>query len=104
MREIDEILRRRPSLGTLVGEANELRARLAAEPSPGTAGAFTPTAAELRLLPMLPTHLSAAEIAVGMYLSPHTIKAQVKSIYRKLGVSNRSQAVAQACALGLLEG
>src|SRR5690349_13985710 len=104
MREIDEILRRRPDLGTLVDEARELRARLAAERAPGTAGASTLTAAELRLLPMLSTHLQMHEIAAEMYLSPHTIRAQGKSVYRKLGAASRSQAVARARELGLLEG
>jgi DNA-binding CsgD family transcriptional regulator len=62
------------------------------------------TAAELRLLPMLSTHLTVAEIAAEMYLSRHTIKAQGRSIYRKLDASSRSQAVARARELGLLEG
>jgi LuxR family maltose regulon positive regulatory protein len=39
-----------------------------------------------------------------LFLSPHTIKAQARSIYRKLGASTRSQAVAQARGLGLLDG
>jgi LuxR family maltose regulon positive regulatory protein len=38
-----------------------------------------------------------------LFLSRHTIKSQANSIYRKLGASNRSQAVAQARSLGLLE-
>jgi LuxR family transcriptional regulator, maltose regulon positive regulatory protein len=103
MREINEILERRPDLGTLVGEAQALRTRLAAERGPSTAGASALTAAELRLLPMLSTHLQLQEIAAEMYLSPHTIRAQSKSIYRKLGAGSRSQAVAQARELGLLE-
>jgi LuxR family maltose regulon positive regulatory protein len=103
MREIDEILRRRPDLGTLAVEAGELRTRLAAERAPGTAGASTLTAAELRLLPMLSTHLQMREIAAELYLSPHTVRAQGKSIYRKLGAASRSQAVARARELGFLE-
>ena len=103
MREIDEILRRRPHLGVLVEQAEELRTRLAAEgSSPVTASSLT--AAELRLLPMLSTHLSAPEIAAEMYLSLHTIKTQARSIYRKLDANSRSQAVARARELGLLEG
>jgi LuxR family maltose regulon positive regulatory protein len=38
-----------------------------------------------------------------MFLSPNTIKSQAYSMYRKLGVSSRSQAVAHAGKLGLLE-
>jgi LuxR family transcriptional regulator, maltose regulon positive regulatory protein len=62
------------------------------------------TAAELRLLPLLPTHLSFPEIAGELFLSRHTIKTEANSIYRKLGASTRSQAVARSRELGLLEG
>jgi LuxR family transcriptional regulator, maltose regulon positive regulatory protein len=104
MREVDEILKRRPDLGTLVGEAAALRARLSAEPAPSAPGASSLTAAELRVLPMLATHLSFPEIGAEMSLSPHTIKSQAMSIYRKLGASSRHQAVTRSRELGLLEG
>jgi LuxR family maltose regulon positive regulatory protein len=39
-----------------------------------------------------------------LFLSPHTIKSQMKSIYRKLGSSTRAQTVTRARELGLLEG
>ncbi|HEY6275270.1 MAG TPA: LuxR C-terminal-related transcriptional regulator, partial [Streptosporangiaceae bacterium] len=104
MREIDEILRRRPSLGTLLDEAEALRTQLAKERGPRILGASALTAAELRLLPVLSTHLSAAEIAGDFFLSPPTIRSQMKSIYRKLGVSTRNEAVTQARVVGLLEG
>ena len=67
-------------------------------------GASALTAAELRLLPLLSTHLSFPEIAAELFLSPHTIKSQMKSIYRKLDASSRNQAVTRARELGLLEG
>jgi len=104
MREIDEILKRRPDLGTLVGEADALRGRLATERGRSVPGASAVTAAELRLLPLLSTHLSAPEIAAELFLSLHTIKAQMRSIYRKLEVTSRNQAVTRARELGLLEG
>jgi len=104
MREADEILRRRPLLGILVGEAQDLRDRLATERRSASLTASSLTAAELRLLPMLSTHLPVHEIAAEMYLSPHTVRAQGKSIYRKLGVAGRVQAIARARELGLLEG
>jgi LuxR family transcriptional regulator, maltose regulon positive regulatory protein len=104
MREIDEVLRQRPGLGTLVGEAEALHAQLARQRSSVAAGPSALTVAELRLLPLLSTHLQMQEIAAEMYLSPHTVRAQGKSIYRKLGAANRSQAVARARELGLLEG
>ena len=62
------------------------------------------TTAELRLLPLLSTHLSFPEIAGEKFLSPNTIKSQAMSICRKLSVSSRSQAVARARELGLLDG
>jgi LuxR family maltose regulon positive regulatory protein len=104
MREIDEVLRRRPALGNLVGEARALRARLASERGSTIPGASALTAAELRVLPMLATHLSFPEIGAEMFLSPHTVKSQAMSIYRKLEASSRSQAVARSRELGLLEG
>jgi len=104
MGEIDEILRRRPDLGTLVAEVKALRARLGREHGPGVPGASALTAAELRLLPMLATHLSVSDIAADLFLSPHTIKSQMKSIYRKLDSTSRTQTITRARELGLLEG
>ena len=78
-------------------------ARLAAERAPSTGGASSLTAAELRVLPMLATHLSFPEIAAQMFVSPHTVKSQAMSLYRKLGASSRSQAVARSRELGLLD-
>ena len=103
MLEIDEIFNRRPDLGTLAGEARALRALLSAERGPSAAGASSLTAAELRVLPMLATHLSFPEIGTEMFLSPHTVKSQAMSIYRKLGASSRHEAVTRAQELGLLE-
>ncbi len=104
MREVDELLRRRPGLGTLAGEAKVLRARLAKDAGASASGASALTAAELRLLPLLSTHLSFPEIAGELFLSGNTIKSQAISIYRKLGAVSRSQAVTRSRELGLLEG
>jgi LuxR family transcriptional regulator, maltose regulon positive regulatory protein len=104
MREIDDLLRRRPGLGTLVEEAEALRTQLSKERGSSVPGASALTAAELRLLPLLSTHLSFPEIAEEMFLSRSTIKSEALSIYRKLGASSRSQAVTRSRELGLLEG
>ena len=61
------------------------------------------TPAELRLLPYLPTHLSFREIGERLHVSPNTVKTQAISIYRKLTVSSRADAVAIAQDIGLLE-
>ena len=104
MREIDELLKRRPDLGTLVGQAQVLRTQLSAEHGPRVPRASSLTGAELRVLPMLATHLSFPEIGADLFLSPNTVKSQAISIYRKLGASSRSQAVARSRELGLLGG
>jgi LuxR family transcriptional regulator, maltose regulon positive regulatory protein len=104
MQEIDEVVRRRPGLGTLADEAHALRTRLATQRAQGGSAASALTAAELRLLPMLSTHLSLPEIASELFLSPNTVKSQAVSIYRKLGVASRSQAVARSRELTLLQG
>jgi LuxR family transcriptional regulator, maltose regulon positive regulatory protein len=101
--EAVEVFRRRPSLGVFVQQAEDLRAELAQVNSKSAPGASALTAAELRLLPILGTHLSLPEIAAEMFLSRNTIRSQAYSVYRKLGVSSRSQAVAVAGKLGLLE-
>jgi LuxR family maltose regulon positive regulatory protein len=59
------------------------------------------TAAELRLIHFLPTHLSLQEIADRLYLSRPTVKTHVASIYSKLDVEGRSQAVEIIDQLGL---
>src|SRR5262249_7514532 len=102
--EGDRRAARPPGLGTLVGEADDLRDRLAAVRGSHVLGASALTGAELRLLPMLCTHLSLPEIGGELFLSPNTIKSQAYSLYRKLEVTTRSQAVTRARELGLVEG
>jgi LuxR family maltose regulon positive regulatory protein len=104
MREVDELIGRRPGLGTLVGQAQALRAQLASQPGTGTPGASALTDAELRLLPLLTTHLTFPEVGQALFISHHTVKTEAQAIYRKLGASTRSQAVNRARQLGLLEG
>jgi len=100
LREIDDILRQRPALGALIDEVKEFRRVLATTTEVGGRSPLTP--AELRLLPYLQTHLTADRIAERLFVSNWTVKTQVKSIYRKLGVSSRNAAVQKATAVGLL--
>ena len=72
--------------------------------SPSALGASALTTAELRVLPMLSTHLSFREMGEEMFLSPNTVKSEAISLYRKLGASTRNQAVTRARELGLLDG
>ncbi len=96
------IVRRRPGLGrleveleTLRGEVESLATRV------GRPAGLT--AAELRLLPLLTTHLSFREIAEQLYVSRNTVKTQAISVYRKLHASSRSEAIARARDLGLVD-
>jgi LuxR family transcriptional regulator, maltose regulon positive regulatory protein len=101
LREVDELLQRRPDLGILRRQTEELRARLDALRVEAV-GASSLTAAELRLLRLLGTHHSFRAIGEQLYLSRHTVKSHAMSIYRKLGVSSRSEAIQRARDLGLL--
>jgi LuxR family maltose regulon positive regulatory protein len=101
--EVDEILTHRPDLGTLTTQAVELRTHVGSVRTGRSPGPTTLTAAELRLLTFLPTHLSFREIGARLFVSPNTVKTQAISIYRKLGVSARSDAVQAARDLRLLE-
>ena len=100
--QVQDIVGQRPDLGILPALADRLHAGLATIKARAI-GPSALTAAELRLLPLLSTHLSFPEIATELFLSPHTVKSQMKSIYRKLGATTRTQAVTRSRELGLLD-
>jgi LuxR family transcriptional regulator, maltose regulon positive regulatory protein len=101
LREADDLLRRGTDFGNLTEEAGKLRSQLETLRVEAP-GASTLTAAELRLLPFLATHLSFREIGERLFLSVHTVRSQGGSIYRKLEVTSRNTAVERARDLGLL--
>ena len=101
LNEIDAVLRHCPDLGTLGAQSAELRTRLGA-PGHDVPGASALTGAELRVLPLLATHLSYREIGERRFLSRHTVKSHTMAIYRKLDVNSRSEAVERAREIGLL--
>ena len=104
LREIDDVLRRRPRLGVLVDEVAEFRRVAASTSATALPGVAPLTAAELRLLPYLQTHLTIAQIAERLQVTRNTVGTQVTAIYRKLGASSRGDAVLQATLHGLLGG
>jgi LuxR family maltose regulon positive regulatory protein len=57
---------------------------------------------ELSILRALAGHLSQREIGRELYLSINTVKGYTKSLYRKLGVASRSEAVERARALSII--
>ena len=57
---------------------------------------------EMAVLALLPSLLSAREIASEFTVSVNTVKSHIRSIYAKLGVSTRREAVQQAQDRGLV--
>jgi LuxR family transcriptional regulator, maltose regulon positive regulatory protein len=101
--ETDRVLQLRPHMGALIQDMEEVREHVAATSGPGGAWAMSLTGAELRLLPYLATHLMFPEIASRLFISRNTVKSEAVAIYRKFGVSSRSEAIERAVEVGLLE-
>ncbi|MFD4421688.1 LuxR C-terminal-related transcriptional regulator [Agromyces sp. NPDC058484] len=75
-----------------------------AQPRDANAGLPEPlTERELEILAYLPGHSTTAELAKLCFVSVNTLKTHVMHIYRKLGVTGRSEAIARARELGLLD-
>ena len=106
-RDAREVLRPCPDPGVL----RELLARterlLQLAPGRRAAGPVLPgdldlSERELGVLRLLASELSQREIGSQLYISLNTVKGHVRSIFRKLGVATRAEAVARARELGLL--
>ncbi|HEY5169963.1 MAG TPA: LuxR C-terminal-related transcriptional regulator, partial [Thermoleophilia bacterium] len=91
------VLARYPDVGMLRGRTKRLREALEerrmADPL---------TTAERRILDLLPTQLTAGQMATRLFLTENTVKSHLSHIYRKLGVTTRTDAVETAHRLGLL--
>jgi LuxR family transcriptional regulator, maltose regulon positive regulatory protein len=96
-RRAESVLARDPDAGVLGGRAKRLREALEerrmADPL---------SAAERRVLDLLPTQLTASQMAARLFLTRNTVKSHMSHIYRKLGVTSRTDAVETARKLGLL--
>ena len=101
LRQAQDIFHQRPGLGDLPRQAAELQARVRSDPV-ATHGASSLTTAELRLLPLLPTHLTLGEIGERLHVTRNTVKTQAIAIYRKFGVTSRREAISRMHELGLL--
>src|SRR4051794_3823200 len=108
-----------PEARRLLARAARLQARVADDRALGRwihegwarADAFAETAtgdgpmltnAELRVLRLLPSHMSFREIGERLHVSTNTVKTQALAVYRKLDVSCRSDAVARGRSAGLI--
>ena len=97
--EILSVLRTCPTLDSRPTSELKLQALFGSKGDPWAA---TLSRAELRVLPLLASHLTFAEMAEKLFVSRNTVKSQAISIYRKLGVSTRNEAVMRAAELGLM--
>jgi LuxR family transcriptional regulator, maltose regulon positive regulatory protein len=91
------VLKLYPDAGVLVPRAERLRLALQ-ERRFGQAV----TAAEQRVLDLLPTELSVSDIGARLFISRNTMRSHMRSLYAKLRVHSRTEAVARARELGLL--
>ncbi|WNB84538.1 LuxR C-terminal-related transcriptional regulator [Cellulomonas sp. ATA003] len=73
-------------------------------PTPALAPVPAPvllTDRERVVLSRLERELTLGQIAVDLFVSRNTVKSQVRSVYRKLGVATRADALARARECGL---
>jgi LuxR family maltose regulon positive regulatory protein len=89
--------------GTLRQQLSWVLTRFATEGGAvGLPSAMALTRAEMRVLQLLPTHLSVVQIGEELHISGNTVKAHLVAIRRKLQCSSRNDVVARARELGLL--
>jgi LuxR family maltose regulon positive regulatory protein len=112
--QMGRLLRRAVVQGILVDYAGKLLAALekeatkAAAPPAISGGAVPPlleplSPRETEVLRLLTTHLSHAEMAEELVVSVNTVRSHVKSIYGKLDVHSRMEAIERARELDLLD-
>jgi LuxR family transcriptional regulator, maltose regulon positive regulatory protein len=90
-----------PFLERIIAAAVEERAAQTGTGPSGGQAAGPLTAAELRVLRLLPT-TTYVQISATLYISHNTVKTHLRSIYQKLGVSSRGEAIERAVGLHLL--
>jgi LuxR family maltose regulon positive regulatory protein len=105
MAEAEHALAHCPDPGVVASLASELARQVGQRPAPG---ALQPhlygerlSPREAAVLALLPSDLSLRDIAASLSVSTNTLKTQTRAIYRKLGATNRTEAVDRARALGL---
>jgi len=96
-----------------VAQAFDADGDVAAMPAPGPSGAAQNvqrtetfedlTSRELRILAAVAMGYSNSAIADKFFISPHTVRGHLRSVNAKLRASSRTQAVAVARRLGLLD-
>jgi DNA-binding CsgD family transcriptional regulator len=98
-----EIIDSYPDLGTLDTRLARIEVELGEASDTALLGT-EPTPSEIRVLELLATNKTLAEIAAELYLSRHTVRSHQRRLYRRLGEATREAAVAAALERGLLDG
>jgi LuxR family maltose regulon positive regulatory protein len=95
--------------GRLLAALPAEKQRITPTPEASIAQSHTPmtveplTKRELEVMQLIATGATNAEIAQELYIAVGTVKNHAKNIYGKLGVHSRSQAIARARGLGLID-
>jgi DNA-binding NarL/FixJ family response regulator len=97
----DDYMVKPTDLDELLARVRRLIER-AQERSSGASAGFGLTRRELEVLQLLGTGKRGSEIAVELQISPKTVSSHVQSLFRKLDVHSRAQAVARAYEHGLV--
>ncbi len=93
----ESVLRSQPDSGMLRGRTQRLRQALEQRRMSDPL-----TAAERRVLELLPTQLTAGQMAARLFVSRNTVKTHMRRLYLKLEVTTRTAAVERARELRLL--
>ena len=81
----------------------DARALIAAMPQPARTHRYERlTEMELRTLAAIAEHRNANQAAASLFVTPGTVKKHLASVYRKLQVGGRDEAILQASRMGLL--
>ncbi len=100
---VDAVIAQNADLASAAPRFREMLARVTTPDAPSSrrsrAASFTPS--ERALAALLATPLRHADIARERGVSVNTVKSQLRSIYRKLGVGNRAEAVERLRDVGL---
>jgi LuxR family maltose regulon positive regulatory protein len=103
LREARTVLAACPDPGALTDRLSALERTLQLVPAaPRERGDGDLSEREVEILRLLATDLTQREIGAELFVSFNTVKTHTKSIFRKLGASNREEAVERARELGLL--
>lgn len=90
--ELQRVAQGRPTSWSAPVEVDSVAERRGGHDWPGRSAGLTMREAEM--VSLIAQGLSNAEIAARAHLSPNSVKSYIRSAYRKIGVSRRSQAVA----------